>query len=105
MASRYSPSGPSPLELVTVSEFRAKLAEMLGRVERGEEVLIARGREPVAKLVPLRKKRKRRLGVLKYSMSEETLTALSEILNEPLSSHDQAAQEGNHTNILGIRER
>ena len=38
-------------ELVTVSEFRARLAEMINRAERGEEVVIARGREPVAKLV------------------------------------------------------
>ena len=58
-------------EPVTVSEFRARLAEMISRVERGEEVVIARGREPVAKLVGLRPKRRRRLGVLKELVGQE----------------------------------
>lgn len=34
----------APPEFVTISEFRARLAEMVGRVEQGEEVVIARGR-------------------------------------------------------------
>ena len=47
---------------VSVSELRAHLAEMIGRAERGEEVVISRGLQPVAKLVPLGSRRRRRLG-------------------------------------------
>ncbi len=92
-------------EPVTVSEFRARLAEMISRVERGEEVVVARGREPVAKLVGLQRKRRRRLGVLKEMMSEEELNALTEAVEKPLSPADQAALEGGLTDDLGIAKR
>ncbi len=92
-------------EPVTVSEFRARLAEMIGRAERGEEVVIARGREPVAKLVGLQPKSRRRLGVLKELMSEEALNALMEAVEQPLSPADQAALEGALTDDLGIAKR
>ena len=105
MASDGFSSGVSPSGLVTISEFRARLAEMVNRAEQGEEVVIARGRQPVAKLVPLQHKRKRRLGVLKNTMSAENLAALSEVLDQPLSTDDQAALEGRHTNLLGILRR
>lgn len=35
-----------------VQEAKTRLSELLGRVERGEEVVIARSGAPVAKLVP-----------------------------------------------------
>ena len=94
-----------PPEFVTISEFRARLAEMVGRVEQGEEVVIARGRQPVAKLVPLRRKRRRRLGVLKELMSGQALAALTEAIEKPLSPHDRAALEGRGTDVLGIGRR
>ena len=90
---------------VTISEFRARLAEMVGRAERGQEVVIARGRQPVAKLVPLRSKPRRRLGLLKQVMSPEDLAALTEAVEAPLSSADQAALAGKHTDALGIARR
>lgn len=88
-----------------MSEFRAKLAEMIGRAERGEEVVIARGQMPVAKLVPLGNRRERRLGVLKDMMSEEAIEALTAALDEALSSSDQAALEGRLTDSSGIARR
>ena len=90
---------------VTVSEFRARLAEMIGRVERGEEVVISRGLHPVAKLVPLGSKRRRRLGVLRALMSDRDLAALVEAIERPLSLRDQAALEGRETDLLGIGRR
>ena len=95
----------APPEFVTISEFRARLAEMVGRVEQGEEVVIARGRQPVAKLVPLRRKRRRRLGVLKELMSGQALAALTEAIEKPLSPRDRAALEGRGTDVLGIGRR
>lgn len=90
---------------VTVSEFRARLAEMISRAERGEEVVVARGREPVAKLVGLQRKRRRRLGILKEMMSEEELDALTEAVEKPLSRADQAALEGALADDFGITKR
>ena len=78
---------------------------MVGRAEQGEELVIARGRHPVAKLVPLRSKPRRRLGLLKQVMSPEDLAALTEAVEAPLSSADQAALEGKHTDALGIARR
>lgn len=88
--------------LVTISEFRAHLAEMLGRVEQGEEVIIARGRQPVAKLVPLQGKRRRRLGILREMVSERTLRRLTRAIEQPLSPLDQASLNGMDTDTLGI---
>ena len=105
MASNLPSSGGPPSAPVTISEFRARLAEMVGRVERGEEVLIARGRILVAKLVPVRSRRKRRLGVLKDMMSEKALAALTKALDEPLALDDQVALEGRLADSLGIGKR
>ena len=107
MASNFSSNGEtsSASAAVTVSEFRARLAEMIGRAERGEEVLIARGLMPVAKLVPLGNPRKRRLGLLKDMMGEEAIEALTAALDEPLPPHEQAALEGGLTDSLGIARR
>lgn len=90
---------------VTVSEFRAHLAEMIGRAERGEEVVISRGMQPVAKLVPLGRKRRPRLGGLRELMSERDLAALVEAIESPLTPRDQAALEGKETDLVGISRR
>lgn len=90
---------------VTVSELRAHLAEMIGRAERGEEVVISRGTQPVAKLVPLGRKRRRRLGGLRELMSDHDLAALVEAIERPLAPHGQDALEGKTTDLLGIGRR
>lgn len=89
---------------IAVSEFRARLSEMVRRAEMGEEVVIARERQPVAKLVPLRRRKRRRLGVLKDLMDAQSLTALAEAMENPLSPADQATLEGKQTDELGIRK-
>lgn len=47
-------------ETVKVSDAKTHLSELLARVEAGEEFVIARGNEPVARLVPLDERAKRR---------------------------------------------
>ena len=101
-------SGDMPQALarpVTVSEFRAHLAEMIGRVERGEEVVITRGTQPVAKLVPLGRGRPRRLGGLRELMDDRDLAALVEAIEKPLAPRDQGAVEGEETDRVGIGRR
>ena len=40
------------MSTVTASEARTRLGELLSRVERGEEVVITRHANPIARLVP-----------------------------------------------------
>jgi prevent-host-death family protein len=56
-----------PRNHVTVHEAKTHLSRLLERVENGEEVLIARGRMPVARLVPAHRRagRGRRFGSLR----------------------------------------
>ncbi len=42
------------MDEVTVHEAKTQLSRLLRRVEAGEEILIRRGSEPVARLVPAR---------------------------------------------------
>lgn len=45
---------------VTIEEAQAHLQEILSLVEQGKEVIIAKGKEPLAKLTPLPKQDKDR---------------------------------------------
>jgi prevent-host-death family protein len=47
---------------VGVHEAKTRLSQLLRLVDGGQEVEISRGGEPVAKIVPIRAARKRRLG-------------------------------------------
>ena len=52
--------------IVTVHTAKTTLSQLLARVKAGEEVIVARGRRPVARLVPCSPLRaKRRFGALK----------------------------------------
>ena len=49
---------------------RRTLSQLLARVEAGEEIILARGKEPIAKLVPYQTPRtKRRFGALRGVIS------------------------------------
>ena len=51
---------------VTIHAAKTHLSQLLARVEAGEEIVIARGKEPIAKLVPFRPVgSKRRFGALR----------------------------------------
>jgi prevent-host-death family protein len=52
-------------DLVSVHAAKTNLSRLIARVEAGEEVIIARGRQPVAKLVPIAPKGKRVFGALR----------------------------------------
>jgi prevent-host-death family protein len=41
------------MDVVTIHAAKTNLSQLLARVEAGEEIVLARGRTPVAKLVPL----------------------------------------------------
>jgi prevent-host-death family protein len=68
-------------ETVTIHVAKTQLSRLVARAEAGEEIVIARGATPVAKLVPLTPaKRLRRFGRLKGlgSVGDEALEGWSE---------------------------
>jgi prevent-host-death family protein len=40
------------MEIVTIHTAKTTLSQLLARVEAGEEIILARGKQPIAKLVP-----------------------------------------------------
>jgi prevent-host-death family protein len=69
---------------VTVHQAKTQLSKLLAEVEAGEEVVIARGAKPIARLVPFEPKKKPRAkaGVWKdragYGFSESFFDPLPE---------------------------
>jgi prevent-host-death family protein len=51
--------------IVTIHEAKTNLSRLLKKASKGEEVIIARGTKPVARLVPIEIQGKRRPGSLK----------------------------------------
>ena len=48
------------MAVTSIHEAKTNLSRLIQRAERGEEILIARGKKPVARLVPLKQLRKKR---------------------------------------------
>ncbi len=57
--------------MYTVHQAKTNLSKILKKVENGEEVIIARGDKPVAKIVPLEKRVNRKAGTMKGMLSWE----------------------------------
>ncbi|HTD55191.1 MAG TPA: type II toxin-antitoxin system prevent-host-death family antitoxin [Silvibacterium sp.] len=54
------------MTVTTIHEAKTNLSRLIARAEKGEEVVIARGKEPVVRLVPVKKRpKKRELGMFK----------------------------------------
>jgi prevent-host-death family protein len=57
-------------DTITIHAAKTSLSKLVARVEAGEEIVIARGGTPVAKLVPIvRTQPKRRFGALRGKIS------------------------------------
>lgn len=73
---------------VTIHTAKTTLSQLLARVEAGEEIIVARGKEPIAKLVPFQPpSAKRQFGALRG------LVSIGPEFFEPLSEQDLAAWE------------
>ncbi len=46
---------------ITVHEAKTHLSRLLVQVQAGEEIILARGKEPIAKLVPLKTRKAKRV--------------------------------------------
>lgn len=54
------------MSISTIHEAKTNLSRLIERAERGEEIVIARGKKPVVRLVPVEEPvKKRKFGILK----------------------------------------
>ena len=74
--------------LVNVHQAKTQLSRLLARVEAGEDVVIARRGEPVARLVGCKPLKKRQPNVLKGKV------IIPESFLDPLPEEELAAWEG-----------
>ena len=75
--------------IVNVHQAKTQLSRLLARVEAGEDVVIARRGEPVARLVGCKPRSKRQPDVLKGKI------VIPESFLDPLSEVELTAWEGN----------
>ena len=69
------------MRIVTIEEAKRNLSRLIRKASEGEEVIIARGSKPVARLVPIAEvKKKRRPGSMKgkFSVGPEFFEPLPE---------------------------
>jgi prevent-host-death family protein len=85
--------------IVNIHEAKTQLSRLLRRVEAGEEIVIARDGEPIARLVREQKRRVVRFGTLKGTIKlhdgwDDPLTEeeLAEWYDAPLSTSEQPRQ-------------
>ena len=60
-------------DIISIHAAKTHLSQLIARVEAGEVITIARGKTPVAKLVPIVRKSKREFGAMrgKFSVGPE----------------------------------
>lgn len=66
------------MSIVKVQHAKTHLSALLAAVERGEEVIIARGDHPVARLVPVGGGAERELGFVDYEVPDVFVAPLSD---------------------------
>jgi len=64
---------------VNVQEAKTRLSELLGRVERGEDVVIARAGTPIAQLTAVQPVPARRFGVMDLVVTDAFFVDLPEV--------------------------
>jgi prevent-host-death family protein len=76
------------MTIVSIHEAKTQLSRLIQKVLAGEEVVIARNKEPVARLIPAAPRMKRVPGRLKGKI------VIDDRFFEPLSDDELAAWEG-----------
>ena len=76
------------MHVVNVHQAKTELSRLLARVEAGEDVVIARRGQPVARLVACKAPTKRQADVLKGKI------VVPDTFFDPLPEEEQAAWEG-----------
>ncbi len=90
-----SKTGP---QTFTIHAAKTHLSQLIARVEAGEEVIIARGDKPVARLAPIAAPKPQRVfGAMKDQIGE-----LGPEFFEPLPQDELDAWEGKLTDDFGV---
>ena len=89
------PDTPAP---VTIHAAKTHLSQLIARVEAGEEIVIARGDRPVAKLVPVDSPKPRRV----FGKWADRIGQLGPEFFEPLPQAELDGWEGKYTDEYGI---
>ena len=76
------------MTVVNVHQAKTRLSKLLAQVEAGEEVVIARRGEPVARLVPCKPRGKRQFGAMKDRI------VIDDSFFDPLPEEELKAWEG-----------
>jgi prevent-host-death family protein len=79
------------MKVVNMHEAKTTLSQLVEQAEQGEEILIARAGEPVARIVALRTGHKRVLGQWRGRIR------MSDDFDDPLPAAEQAHWDGDHT--------
>lgn len=66
------------MTVVNVQEAKTRLSDLLARVERGEDIVIARAGSPIARLVPIDALPPRRFGGLSLTVPDDFDAPLDE---------------------------
>ena len=56
------------MKIVTIHKAKTTLSQLIAEAEAGEEIVLARGKQPVVKLVPVARRGERKFGALKGKM-------------------------------------
>ena len=76
------------MKTVTIHKAKTTLSQLIAEVQAGEEIVIARGNEPVARIVPFAKPGKRKFGAMKGKIK------IGPEFFEPLPEEELKAWEG-----------
>jgi len=74
------------MTVVKVQYAKTHLSALLARVEKGEQITIARGSHPIATLVPFVPQQEREMGFVKYEVPDS--------FSDPLPEEELARWEG-----------
>lgn len=83
------------MTVVTIHKAKTELSKLLARVEAGEEIVIARGNEPIAKLVPIEPQKQPVRGYGRFARLRHTLPP--DLFLEPMSDDELDAWEGKYS--------
>lgn len=83
------------MAVVTVHEAKTNLSQLIARAEAGEEIVIARGREPVVKLTPIGKDApKRKFGSRKGMYNIPDAFFFDPLPEDELKRYEGGADDG-----------
>lgn len=85
------------MTIVTIHKAKTELSKLLARVEAGEEIVIARGDEPIAKLVALTSAEKKNPPRTPGALTHLRGNLPSNLFLEPMSDDELEAWEGKYS--------